>query len=115
MRRSGRRRSVHFRYPGEDFLTAASSLDRLIAPSPHRQQREPLVNLGLIPIAVIVLIVLVVFFASLRLCQEWERKVVLRLGNFAGVRGPGVFFLLPFVEQTPFTVDMRVVTRSFKA
>jgi regulator of protease activity HflC (stomatin/prohibitin superfamily) len=73
------------------------------------------VNLGLIPIAVIVLIVLIVFFASLRLCQEWERKVVLRLGNFAGVRGPGVFFLLPFVEQTPFTVDMRVVTRSFKA
>jgi regulator of protease activity HflC (stomatin/prohibitin superfamily) len=57
----------------------------------------------------------VVFFASLRMCAEWERKVVLRLGRFAGVRGPGIFFLLPFVEQTPFTVDLRTVTSSFTA
>jgi regulator of protease activity HflC (stomatin/prohibitin superfamily) len=73
------------------------------------------VNLGLIPIILIILILVVILFASLRICQEWERKVVLRLGTFAGVRGPGVFFLLPFIEQTPFTVDMRVTTQSFKA
>jgi regulator of protease activity HflC (stomatin/prohibitin superfamily) len=72
-------------------------------------------NLGLVPLALLILLVVVVFFASLRLCNEWERKVVLRLGTFAGVRGPGVFFLLPFVERTPFTVDMRVNTRAFKA
>jgi regulator of protease activity HflC (stomatin/prohibitin superfamily) len=44
-----------------------------------------------------------------------ERKVVLRLGRFGGVRGPGIFFLLPYLEQTPFTIDMRVVTSTFIA
>jgi regulator of protease activity HflC (stomatin/prohibitin superfamily) len=57
----------------------------------------------------------VVLIASLRLCNEWERKVVLRLGRFTGVRGPGVFLLLPFVETTPFTVDMRVTMSHFVA
>ena len=57
----------------------------------------------------------IVFFSSLRLCNEWQRKVVLRLGRCAGVRGPGIFFLLPFVETTPFTMDMRVNTSKFVA
>jgi regulator of protease activity HflC (stomatin/prohibitin superfamily) len=72
-------------------------------------------NLGVIGTLVVIALILIVVFASLRICQEWERKVVLRLGTFTGVRGPGVFFLLPFIEQTPFTVDMRVVTNAFKA
>ncbi|MBX5492755.1 MAG: slipin family protein [Chloroflexi bacterium] len=63
----------------------------------------------------VVVVVAIVVLASLRQCAEWERKVVLRLGRFAGVRGPGVFFLLPFIEQTPFTVDLRTVTSAFTA
>jgi regulator of protease activity HflC (stomatin/prohibitin superfamily) len=63
----------------------------------------------------LLIVAVVIVFASLRICSEWERKVVLRLGRFAGVRGPGVFFLLPFVERTPFTVDLRTVTSSFTA
>lgn len=65
-------------------------------------------------IALIVLVI-IVFLASLRLCNEWQRKVVLRLGRFTGVRGPGVFLLVPFVERTPFTLDMRVTTSRFIA
>jgi regulator of protease activity HflC (stomatin/prohibitin superfamily) len=70
---------------------------------------------GLIPIVVIIVLVLWLLGASLRLCNEWERKVVLRLGRFTGVRGPGIFFLLPHVETTPFTIDMRVQVSSFVA
>jgi regulator of protease activity HflC (stomatin/prohibitin superfamily) len=70
---------------------------------------------GLIPIIVIIVLLLWLISASLRLCNEWERKVVLRLGRFTGVRGPGVFFLLPHVETTPFTIDMRVQVSSFVA
>ena len=66
-------------------------------------------------IAVLVVIAVIVLLSSLRLCSEWQRKVVLRLGRFTGVRGPGVFFLLPFVETTPFTIDLRTVTSSFSA
>src|SRR5215216_7733752 len=65
--------------------------------------------------AIIAIIVLVTILASLRMCSEWERKVVLRLGRFGGVRGPGIFFLLPFIEQTPVTMDVRTVTDTFKA
>ena len=68
-----------------------------------------------LPLLLLAVIVLVVFFASLRMCNEWQRKVVLRLGRFAGVRGPGIFFLLPFVETTPFTMDLRVTTNQFTA
>lgn len=67
-------------------------------------------------IAVVVAILLIMtVLSSLRICSEWERKVVLRLGRFGGVRGPGIFFLLPYLEQTPFTIDTRVVTTSFQA
>jgi regulator of protease activity HflC (stomatin/prohibitin superfamily) len=66
-------------------------------------------------IVFLIVVAIVITIASLRICSEWERKVVLRLGRFAGVRGPGIFFLLPFIEQTPFTVDLRTVTTSFTA
>jgi regulator of protease activity HflC (stomatin/prohibitin superfamily) len=66
-------------------------------------------------LGVIVVLVVLFFLTSLRMCNEWQRKVVLRLGRFTGVRGPGVFLLVPFVEQTPFTIDMRVATSRFVA
>jgi regulator of protease activity HflC (stomatin/prohibitin superfamily) len=69
-------------------------------------------SIGVLIIAVLVLITIL---SSLRICNEWERKVVLRLGRFGGVRGPGIFFLLPYLEQTPFTIDTRVVTTPFLA
>src|SRR5438874_7109347 len=71
--------------------------------------------MGLAILVIVIVCLLVFLFASLRICAEWERKVVLRLGRFAGVRGPGIFFLLPWVERTPFTVDLRTVTSSFTA
>jgi regulator of protease activity HflC (stomatin/prohibitin superfamily) len=66
-------------------------------------------------LAAVIVLVLIFFLASLRLCNEWQRKVVLRLGRFTGVRGPGVFLLIPFVERTPFTLDMRVTLSRFVA
>ncbi|PWU02847.1 MAG: peptidase [Candidatus Melainabacteria bacterium] len=59
--------------------------------------------------------VVITLRAMLRLCSEWERKVVLRLGRFAGVRGPGIFILIPYLETTPATVDMRTVTSNVTA
>ncbi|MBV9600041.1 MAG: slipin family protein [Chloroflexi bacterium] len=72
-------------------------------------------EVGTIGLLIIALLIIVTILSSLRICSEWERKVVLRLGRFGGVRGPGIFFLLPYVEQTPFTIDTRVVTSPFQA
>src|SRR5437763_8333921 len=68
-----------------------------------------------IGLAIVAILLLITILSSLRICSEWERKVVLRLGRFGGVRGPGIFFLLPYLEQTPFTIDTRVVTTPFQA
>src|SRR6202171_4646651 len=68
-----------------------------------------------IGMSIVAALVVITILSSLRICSEWERKVVLRLGRFGGVRGPGIFFLLPYIEQTPFTIDTRVVTTPFVA
>jgi len=72
-------------------------------------------QIGTIGLLIIALLVILTVLSSLRICSEWERKVVLRLGRFGGVRGPGIFFLVPYLERTPFTIDTRVVTTAFQA
>ena len=64
---------------------------------------------AIIGIIVFVFVVLVVASASIRIAQEYERGVVFRLGRFTGVRGPGIYFLIPFIERS-VKVDLRVVT-----
>ncbi len=64
---------------------------------------------AIIGIIVFVVVVLIVASASIRIAQEYERGVVFRLGRYTGVRGPGIFFLIPFIERS-VKVDLRVVT-----
>ncbi len=49
----------------------------------------------------------VILGLTLRTAAEWERAVVLRLGRFAGVRGPGLYFLIPAFESVYAVVDTR--------
>jgi regulator of protease activity HflC (stomatin/prohibitin superfamily) len=49
----------------------------------------------------------VILALTLRTAAEWERAVVLRLGRFAGIRGPGLYFLIPAFETVYATVDTR--------
>jgi regulator of protease activity HflC (stomatin/prohibitin superfamily) len=74
-----------------------------------------LIGLLVALLVVLVLFVLVILPNSVRICAEWERKVVLRLGRFTGVRGPGLFFLIPFIERTPITIDLRTITSPLRA
>lgn len=48
-------------------------------------------------------------FLSIRIAREYERGVIFRLGRFVGIRGPGLFFLIPLIE-TMEKVDLRTVT-----
>jgi regulator of protease activity HflC (stomatin/prohibitin superfamily) len=52
---------------------------------------------------------------SPRVAQQWERAVVLRLGRFVGLRGPGLFWVMPLVDKVDRFIDQRVVTTSFAA
>ena len=53
--------------------------------------------------------------SSPRVAQQWERAVVLRLGRFIGLRGPGLFWIVPFVDIVSRTIDQRVITTAFAA
>lgn len=52
---------------------------------------------------------------SPRLAQQWERAIVLRLGRFVGLKGPGLFWVVPFVDIVGRFIDQRVITTSFAA
>ena len=53
--------------------------------------------------------------SSLRVADQWNKAVVLRLGRFRSLEGPGLFFIIPLVETIPYWIDTRVLTSSFKA
>ncbi|MCE5251579.1 slipin family protein [bacterium] len=53
--------------------------------------------------------------ASVKVANQWERVVMLRLGKFQGLKGPGLFFIIPVLDTLPYWIDLRVITTSFKA
>ena len=68
------------------------------------------------PAAVIVGLLLGLLLAQApKIARQWERAVVLRLGRYVGLRGPGLFWIIPFVDSVSAWVDQRVITTSFAA
>ena len=52
---------------------------------------------------------------SLKMARVWERFVILRAGRFMGVRGPGLFMIIPIVDQVAQVIDQRIQTTAFNA
>ena len=61
------------------------------------------------------LLVAVAVASSIKVAAQWDRAVVLRLGNFLALRGPGLFFIIPVIDTIPYWIDIRVISTSFKA
>lgn len=60
------------------------------------------------------LIGLYILFA-LKVADQWEKAVILRFGRFIGLRGPGVFWIVPIVDRIPVWIDHRVMVTPFSA
>ena len=71
------------------------------------------------PAAYITAVLFAVFAMLLPRClmiaNQWERMVVLRLGKLQGIRGPGLFMIVPFVDTVATSVDQRIQTTAFTA
>ncbi|HET9265310.1 MAG TPA: slipin family protein [Vicinamibacterales bacterium] len=67
-----------------------------------------------VPLVVMALAGLVAMPAP-RIAQQWERAVVLRFGRFIGLRGPGLFWIVPFMDRVASWIDQRTITTSFAA
>jgi regulator of protease activity HflC (stomatin/prohibitin superfamily) len=50
-----------------------------------------------------------------QVAQQWERAIVLRLGRFKALRGPGLFWIMPFVDSIPTWIDQRTIATAFAA
>jgi regulator of protease activity HflC (stomatin/prohibitin superfamily) len=68
------------------------------------------------PILLVVMATIgIVLMQSPRIAQQWERAIVLRLGRYVGLRGPGLFWVVPFVDRVSAWIDQRTITTSFAA
>ena len=68
-----------------------------------------------IELSIIFMVALGLLSVSMRIADQWEHAVVLRMGKFQGLKGPGVFFILPIIDSVSAYVDQRVRVSSFKA
>ncbi len=57
----------------------------------------------------------VYFLFALKVAKQWEKAVVLRLGRFRSLKGPGLFWVIPIIDTTPIWIDHRVMVSPFNA
>ncbi len=77
--------------------------------------RGPLSFPVLCPFAIGVFAVACLVYSSVQIADQWNKAVVLRLGKFHALRGPGLFFIIPFIDTIVYWIDTRVLTTAFKA
>jgi len=53
--------------------------------------------------------------SAIQVANQWDRVVILRLGHFHALKGPGIFCIIPVVDSIPYWIDTRVITTGFKA
>src|ERR1041384_5575357 len=69
--------------------------------------------IGLFVVVVTLLAVYVLF--ALKVASQWEKAIVLRLGKFHALRGPGAFWIIPIIDAIPSWIDHRVMVTPFSA
>ncbi len=68
-----------------------------------------------VSIGISVFIIALLVSLAIKIADQWNRAVVLRLGRFHSLRGPGLFFIIPVIDTIPYWIDIRVNTTSFTA
>jgi regulator of protease activity HflC (stomatin/prohibitin superfamily) len=68
-----------------------------------------------ITVGVLTFILATLVSSALQVANQWDKAVVLRMGRFQALRGPGLFFIIPVVDAIAYWIDTRVITMSFKA
>jgi regulator of protease activity HflC (stomatin/prohibitin superfamily) len=72
-------------------------------------------NGAAISAAIVAFVLAGIASSAIRVADQWDRAVILRLGQFHSLKGPGLFFLIPVIDTIPYWIDTRVITTGFKA
>lgn len=67
------------------------------------------------PLLVILVIISLLIGSSIKIADQWEKAIVLRMGKYSGLKGPGLFFIIPIIDQVGTFVDQRVRVTEFRA
>ncbi len=65
-------------------------------------------------VSVVTLLPAIIVTSSIKIANQWEKVVVLRLGKFRSLKGPGLFFIIPVIDTVAYWIDTRVITTNFK-
>jgi regulator of protease activity HflC (stomatin/prohibitin superfamily) len=65
--------------------------------------------------AITALVIALIVSLAFNIADQWEKAVILRLGHYRGLRGPGPFFIIPLAERVAYWIDTRIITTTFKA
>jgi regulator of protease activity HflC (stomatin/prohibitin superfamily) len=76
---------------------------------------DPLNMTAAIIVGASAFIIALLISSAIKIADPWDKAVVLRLGRFRSLRGPGLFFIVPILDTIPYWIDVRVITSSFKA
>jgi regulator of protease activity HflC (stomatin/prohibitin superfamily) len=68
-----------------------------------------------IAVACVAFVIALIVSLTVKVAAAWDRAVVLRLGRFRALRGPGVFLMVPIIDTVAYWLDTRVITTGFKA
>lgn len=66
-------------------------------------------------IAVVTFLFAILVSSAIKVADQWDRAVILRLGRFQALRGPGLFLIIPIIDMIPYWIDTRIIPTSFKA
>ncbi len=70
---------------------------------------------GALWIGVFTFAVALIVSGAIKIADQWEKAVVLRLGKFQALKGPGLFFIIPIVDTVAYWIDLRVINTTFTA
>ena len=70
---------------------------------------------SLVVLGAVLLVIAVLIPATVKLANQWERAVVLRLGRLQQIAGPGLFLIIPVIDQIACWLDQRIQTTEFNA
>ena len=72
-------------------------------------------NIGAVAIGAIAFVIAIAVSSGIQVADQWDKAVILRLGHFHSLKGPGLFFIIPVIDAIPYWIDIRVITTGFKA
>ena len=68
-----------------------------------------------IPILLSLIIISVFIASSIHIADQWDKAVVLRMGKYKGLKGPGLFLIIPIIDRIDSYIDQRIRVTDFKA